>query len=78
MKREVKWICIKNKIWQETAIWLKHYRTKYWIEEYNLRKDPLIALYRKIELELDNFNYISEFEYRDMIKKLNKDFEKGK
>lgn len=67
----------RNVVWKETARYLKHYRKVFYgdLKKYNKKASQLIALYRKTESKIKNENVrYTKFEYREMIKKL----EKGK
>jgi hypothetical protein len=57
-------------------MWMKHYRSKV-PDEYADRIWPLLDLHRKKELEIENWQYITVFEYRDLIKSIDKNFSKG-
>ena len=76
--REARFSMCHNAIWKETAMWMKHYRKHYCIEEYNQIIMPLIELYRKIEFEIKSEIFISRADYRIMIKNLNNNLQKDK
>lgn len=64
-------------VWKETKKYLKHYRKIHWtdLRKYNKNACRLIELYRRIEYEIEQKELrITKFEYRDLIK----DLEKGK
>lgn len=62
-------IC-KNRIWKETAYFLKLYKMKnvHDLKTYNIYSSALISLFRKTELEINKNIIYDKFEYRKKIK----------
>jgi len=81
-RRIVVLTAFKNVCWKATKIYIAHYRMKYPLELYNVLIWPLIDLYRKTELEIDNDEKrYNKFQYYEKIKQLEKEtlkkFNKG-
>jgi len=78
-RRVVVLACFKNVCWKATKMYIAHYKMRYPLKTYNTLIWPLIDLYRKTELEIDNdYKRYNKFQYIEKIKELEQKVLKGK